>query len=65
MTSEVREAAALVVEGHQIPVVDVTVHLLDRQSGEMLWASRGRDAEVEVVVVGVLRGVVVVFLRHY
>jgi hypothetical protein len=59
VASEVGEGGALVVKGHQVPVVDVGVHFPDAQDVVALRPGWCRYGEVEVVPLGVDLGVVI------
>jgi hypothetical protein len=49
VAGKVRETSALVIKSHQVPVVDVRIHLLDRKDFISFRPGWRRNAKVEMV----------------
>jgi hypothetical protein len=64
VASEVGETWTLVIERHQVPVVDVGIHLFDRQDRVALWASWRGDTKIEMVALCVGCSVLIVGLAR-
>ena len=64
VTGEVGEAATLVVEGHQVPVVDVLVHLLNAQDVVARGSSGRGNTQIKMVAMGVCGRILVIGLDY-